>query len=83
MICADDDPKPDGKGWSGGPHLFIANDGIWEFNRLTKPGVHAPSWNKVALGVDDRHFQPERGTTCYGAAIPMIVVTVFVRREEG
>lgn len=38
---------------------------------------------KVALGVDDRHFQPERGVTCYGAAIPSITVTVFVRREEG
>lgn len=38
---------------------------------------------KVALGVDDRHFQPERGTTCYGAAIPSITVTVFVRREGG
>lgn len=38
---------------------------------------------KVALGVDDRHFQPERGVTCYGANIPSITVTVFVRREEG
>lgn len=38
---------------------------------------------EAALGVNDRHVQPERGTTCYGAAIPMIVVTVFVRREEG
>jgi len=37
---------------------------------------------EAALGVNDRHVQPERGVTCYGAAIPMIVVTVFVRREE-
>lgn len=38
--------------WPAGPHLFIADDGIWEFTPLTTPGVHAPSWNKVALGVE-------------------------------
>lgn len=38
---------------------------------------------KVALGVDDRHFQPERGTVEYGAAIPSVTVTAIVRRADG
>lgn len=38
--------------WSGCPHLFIADDFIWEMNRLTDPGVHSPSWNGVAIGIE-------------------------------
>ncbi|MBX6363990.1 MAG: N-acetylmuramoyl-L-alanine amidase [Gemmatimonadetes bacterium] len=38
--------------WSGGPHLFIADDRIWVFTPLTVPGVHSPSWNAVSLGVE-------------------------------
>lgn len=40
------------QGWSGGPHLFLDDEGIWVFNPLTKPGVHSPSWNAVSIGVD-------------------------------
>ncbi|HEY0797363.1 MAG TPA: peptidoglycan recognition family protein [Acidisarcina sp.] len=42
----------DTQGWSGGPHLFIADDFIWAFTPLTVPGVHSPSWNSVAWGVE-------------------------------
>lgn len=42
----------DDQGWSGGPHLFVADDGIWVFTPLTVPGVHSPSWNGVAWGVE-------------------------------
>jgi peptidoglycan hydrolase-like protein with peptidoglycan-binding domain len=42
----------DVKDWSGGPHLFIADDYIWLFTPLWLPGVHAPSWNGVAWGVE-------------------------------
>ena len=42
----------DNNHWSGSPHLFIANDYIWVFNPLTDPGVHSPSWNHVALGIE-------------------------------
>lgn len=45
-------PKPKGRGWSGGPHLFIDDLQIWVFNDLTKRGVHSPSWNAVALGIE-------------------------------
>lgn len=38
--------------WSGGPHLFVAPEGVWEFNDLRQPGVHSPSWNRIALGVE-------------------------------
>jgi len=40
------------QGWSGGPHLFVDDEGIWVFNPLTKPGVHSPSWNALSIGVD-------------------------------
>ncbi len=38
--------------WSAGPHLFVADDLIWVFTALDTPGVHAPSWNSVAWGVE-------------------------------
>lgn len=42
----------DERQWSGGPHLFIADDFIWAFTPLTVPGVHSPSWNRVSWGVE-------------------------------
>lgn len=41
-----------GKGWSGGPHLFIDAEGIWVFNPLDRKGVHSPSFNKDSWGVE-------------------------------
>lgn len=41
-----------GLGWGGGPHLFIDDVHIWVFNDLTKRGVHSPSWNGTALGIE-------------------------------
>ncbi|HEV2715317.1 MAG TPA: hypothetical protein VGU64_08645, partial [Terriglobales bacterium] len=38
--------------WSGGPHLFVADDLMWVFTPLNVPGVHSPSWNRVAWGVE-------------------------------
>lgn len=38
--------------WSGGPHLFIADDMIWIFTPLQVPGVHSPSWNHLTWGVE-------------------------------
>ncbi len=39
-------------GWSGCPHLFIANDAIWVMNPLTAAGVHSPSWNSISFGIE-------------------------------
>jgi hypothetical protein len=38
--------------WSAGPHLFVADDLIWVFTPLNTPGIHSPSWNAVAWGVE-------------------------------
>lgn len=38
--------------WSAGPHLFIDDKKIWVFTPLTLSGVHSPSWNKLALGIE-------------------------------
>ena len=42
----------DQQGWSGGPHLFVADDLIWVFTPLTVSGVHTPSWNAISWGVE-------------------------------
>lgn len=42
----------DDRGWSGCPHLFIANDRIWVMNPLTAPGTHSPSWNGTSIGIE-------------------------------
>lgn len=41
-----------GKGWSGGPHLFVDTTGIWVFNPLDDPGVHSMSYNSSSWGVE-------------------------------
>ncbi len=42
----------DSQKWSAGPHLFVDDHAIWVFTPLTVSGVHSPSWNKIALGVE-------------------------------
>ena len=49
-----------GKGWSAGPHLYLAaeclnpNDkGIWQMTPLSSPGVHAGPCNADALGIEN------------------------------
>jgi hypothetical protein len=38
--------------WSAGPHLFIDDKQIWVFTSLIVSGVHSPSWNKAAFGIE-------------------------------
>jgi N-acetylmuramoyl-L-alanine amidase-like protein len=40
------------KGWSGGPHLFIGPDGIWQGTPLNLPGIHAIGANGTRWGVE-------------------------------
>lgn len=42
----------DQQGWSAGPHLFIDDNKIHVFTPLTMSGVHSPSWNKLAIGIE-------------------------------
>lgn len=38
--------------WSAGPHLFVDDKQIWAFTPLNMSGVHSPSWNQVAIGIE-------------------------------
>lgn len=42
----------EGKGWKVGPHLFIAEDGIWFFTPMRKDGIHAGSLNPRSIGIE-------------------------------
>lgn len=35
----------EGLGWSAGPHLFVAEDGIWLFTDMAEVGIHAGEGN--------------------------------------
>ncbi|MFZ5450457.1 MAG: peptidoglycan recognition family protein [Thermodesulfobacteriota bacterium] len=39
-------------GWSAGPHLFIDEDQIFGMCDLRKKGIHAKSFNKMAIGIE-------------------------------
>lgn len=41
-----------GKGWSAGPHLYVAPDGVWQLSPLNLEGVHATVCNKNRWGVE-------------------------------
>lgn len=38
--------------WHAGPHLFVDDEFIWVFTPLDKPGIHSPSWNKLAWAIE-------------------------------
>ena len=60
----------DDQHWSAGPHLFIDDRQIWVFTPLTVSGVHSPSWNKLALGVEMLgDYQREAFDTGRGARV--------------
>ena len=42
----------DKQNWSAGPHLFVDDKQIWAFTPLNVAGVHSPSWNSIALGIE-------------------------------
>jgi hypothetical protein len=70
----------DEQGWSGGPHLFVDDRQIWVFTPLTVPGVHSPSWNSLALGVemlgdyDSEEFDSGRGAQVRDNAVAAIAI---------
>lgn len=43
------------KGWSAGPHIFVAEDGIWLFTDMNKVGTHAgtgnATWEKEGIDI--------------------------------
>lgn len=42
----------EGKKWKAGPHLFIAEDGIWLFSPMRKDGIHAAKLNHRSIGIE-------------------------------
>ncbi len=38
--------------WHAGPHLFVDEDQLWGLSDLRKPGIHAQSFNSMALGIE-------------------------------
>lgn len=39
-------------GWDGAPHLFIAPDGIYQMNKLTRTGTHSNAANAWGIAVE-------------------------------
>ena len=42
----------EGKGWPAGPHLFVAEDGIWLFSPMRQNGIHAGNLNDRSIGIE-------------------------------
>lgn len=40
------------KGWTAGPHLYLAPDGIWQLTPLDQEGVHAGVCNRTRWGLE-------------------------------
>lgn len=60
----------DQQGWSAGPHLFVDDHRIWVFTPLTMSGVHSPSFNKLAIGIEMLgDFTAESFSSGRGAAV--------------
>lgn len=38
--------------WSGGPHFFVDNKGIWIMQDINQRGVHAVSFNRNGIGIE-------------------------------
>jgi hypothetical protein len=59
-----------GLGWHGGPHLFVDDQGVCLFTPLTVRGVHSPSWNGVAWGIEMvGDYDTESFDTGFGLAV--------------
>jgi len=68
----------DDQHWSAGPHLFIDDRQIWVFTPLTTPGVHSPSWNSVALGIEMLgEYETEAFDTGRGLAVQQNAVAAM------
>lgn len=42
----------EGKGWTAGPHVFVAPDGIWAFTPVNKQGIGVSGHNAHAIHVE-------------------------------
>lgn len=78
----------DVKGWSAGPHLFVDDNGIWAFTDLRVSGVHSPSWNSIAWGIemlgdyDHDPFNSGRGATVRDHAVAAVAILSAKQRFD-
>ncbi len=73
--------------WNAGPHLFIAEDGIWLFTPLNKVGVHAGVGNVKSIGIEvvgDYDVEKWAGKTKQNAlgAIKALMVRLKINTES-
>ena len=74
------------KGWSAGPHLFLAADcttvsdaGIWQMTPLDRVGVHAGPCNSARLGIENVADWNARPPTVSQKALLYGVIKGFIR----
>ena len=79
----------DAKGWSSGPHLYLAADaphaadqGIWQLTPMTHPGTHAGPCNKDHLGIENVGDFQDRPPTADQYTL-LITVTLLILRHWG
>ena len=68
------------KGWNAGPHLFVAEDGIWLFTDMAKDGIHAGAGNHRSIGIEvvgDYNNQVWEGETKLNAL--HVIITLLKR----
>ena len=79
----------DTKGWSSGPHLYLAADaphatdhGIWQLTPMTHLGTHAGPCNATMLGVENVGDFQDRSPTADQYTL-LITVTLLILRHWG
>ncbi len=75
----------EGKGWGAGPHLFVAEDGIWLFSPMRKDGIHAGTLNPRSVGMEvvgDYDTAKWEGETKYNALGAIKVLTEALHLAE-
>lgn len=66
----------EGEGWPAGPHLFVAEDGIWLFTPMSDVGIHSDAGNATwtLLGKDYTGFRGPFGSKLKSCSIGIEVV---------
>lgn len=73
------------KGWSAGPHLFVAPDGIWGGTPLGVKGIHAGVCNATSIGIEIvGNFDAEPWSNPLAARLYPLFVTLlqWLRADE-
>ncbi|MBU0727229.1 N-acetylmuramoyl-L-alanine amidase [Patescibacteria group bacterium] len=75
----------EGKGWSAGPHIFVAEDGIWLFSPMRKDGIHAGALNHLSIGIEivgDYDNEKWEGKTKYNALGTIKALMFYLHLEN-